>query len=76
MIRRADGVVCRAPAEATMKGGNLQVDELDHLECTDGSSFRRSRTVCTKGPSGSAECVGTDADGSRFKVELNSGGRS
>ena len=76
VIRRADGVVCRAPAEATMKGGNLQVDELEHLECTDGSSFRRSRTVCTKGPSGSAECVGTDADGSRFKVELNSGGRS
>ena len=73
VIRRADGVVCRAPAEATMKGGNLQVDELEHLECTDGSSFRRSRTECTKGPSGSAECVGTDADGSRFKVELNRG---
>ena len=75
VIRRADGVVCRAPAEATMKGGNLQVDELEHLKCTDGSSFRRSRTECTKGPSGSAECVGTDADGSRFKVELNRGGQ-
>ena len=75
VIRRADGVVCRAPAAATMKGGNLQVDELEHLACTDGSSFRRSRTVCTKGSSGSAECVGTDADGSRFKVELNRGGQ-
>ena len=73
VIRRADGVVCRAPAQATMKGGNLQVDELEHLACTDGSSFRRSQTVCTKGPSGNAECVGTDADGSRFKVELNRG---
>ena len=75
VIRRADGVVCRAPAEATMKGGNLQVDELEHLKCTDGSSFRRSRTECTKGPSGGAECVGTDADGSRFKVELNRSGQ-
>lgn len=74
VIRRADDVVCRAPAEATMKDGNLQVDELEHLKCTDGTSFRRSRTVCTKGPTGSAECTGTDADGSRFRVDLNRGG--
>ena len=74
VIRRADGVVCRAPAEAAMRDGKLQVDELENLECTDGSSFSRSRTVCTKDPSGAAQCVGTDADGNRFTVDLNRGG--
>ena len=75
VIRRADGVVCRAPAEATMTGGNLRVDELENLKCSDGSSFGRSRTVCTKNSSGTAECVGTDDADGRFKVDLNRGGR-
>ncbi|WP_416896971.1 MAG: SrfA family protein [Minwuia sp.] len=75
VIRRSDGVTCRAPAEATVQGGNLQVEEKSNLQCSDGSSFKRSRTVCTNTPSGKAECIGTDADGNRFKVDLNRGGQ-
>ena len=73
VIRRADGVTCRAPAEASVKDGNLQVEELSNLKCSDGTSFKRSRTVCTRGADGKAECVGTDADGKTFKVDLNRG---
>ncbi|WP_417513549.1 SrfA family protein [Minwuia sp.] len=75
VIRRADGVTCRAPAEATVKDGKLRVEEKSNLKCSDGSSFKRSRTVCTKDASGKAECIGTDADGNRFKVDLNRGGQ-
>ena len=75
VIRRADGVVCRAPAEATVKAGDLQVDELENLRCTDGSSFRRSRTICTRDSSGNSQCVGSGDDGSRYDVELTRGGR-
>ncbi|PJK27722.1 SrfA family protein [Minwuia thermotolerans] len=71
VIRRADGVTCRAPAEATVRDGNLQVEELENLECSDGSSFKRSQTVCSRGDDGQVQCVGTDADGKTFKVDLN-----
>ena len=75
VIRRADGVTCRAPAEATVRDGDLRVEEKANLTCSDGSSFKRSTTVCTKSPTGKAECIGTDADGNRFKVDLNRGGQ-
>jgi hypothetical protein len=75
VIRRADGVTCRAPATATVQGGSLQVQELENLKCDDGSAFRKSRTVCTRDASGKAECIGTDEDGNRYKVDLNRGGQ-
>ncbi|ANK81450.1 MAG: hypothetical protein TEF_12050 [Rhizobiales bacterium NRL2] len=71
VVRRADGVTCRAPAQATVRDGNLQVEELANLKCSDGSSFKRSQTVCSRGDDGQVECVGTDADGKTFKVDLN-----
>lgn len=71
VIRRADGVTCRAPAQATVRDGNLQVEELANLRCSDGSSFKRSQTVCSRGDDGQVACVGTDADGKTFKVDLN-----
>jgi hypothetical protein len=75
VIRRADGVTCRAPATAKIQGGKLQVEELENLKCDDGSAFRKSNTVCTRDATGKAECIGTDADGNRYKVDLNRGGQ-
>lgn len=73
VVRKSDGVTCRAPAEATVKGGNLHVEEKTNLKCTDGSSFKRSRTVCIRGQDGRVRCRGVDSDGKQFDVQMNRG---
>lgn len=73
IVRRSDGVTCRAPAEATVKDGNLRVEEKSNLSCSDGTSFKRSKTVCIRGLDGRARCRGVDADGKQFDVQLNRG---
>lgn len=73
VVRKSDGVTCRAPADATVKDGNLHVEERSNLKCSDGTSFKRSRTVCIRGNDGKVRCRGVDADGKQFDVQLNKG---
>lgn len=73
VVRKSNGVTCRAPAEATVRDGNLHVEEKSNLKCTDGSSFKRSKTVCIRGQDGQARCRGVDSDGKQFDVQMNRG---
>ena len=75
VVRKSDGVTCRAPAEATVKDGNLHVEEKTNLKCSDGTSFKRSRTVCIRGQDGQVRCRGVDSDGKQFDVQMNRGGQ-
>lgn len=75
VIRRANGVTCRAPATANVQGGKLQVEELANFKCDDGSAFQKSRTVCTRDATGRAECIGTYAGGRGYEVDLIRGGQ-
>lgn len=70
VIRRADGVECRAPAQATMQGGRLGIEESGQPTCPDGRTFSPSKTECTRTPSGQTVCQGRNADGSTYRVGI------
>jgi outer membrane biosynthesis protein TonB len=70
VIRRADGVECRAGAQARMQGGQLSINELGDPRCPDGRTFSRSKTECMRTPSGQTVCQGRNADGSTYRVGI------
>jgi hypothetical protein len=70
VIRRADGVECRATAQARMQGGQLSINELGDPRCPDGRTFSRSKTECARTPSGQTVCQGRNADGSTYRVGI------
>ena len=70
VIRRPDGVECRAAAQARMQGGQLSINELGDPRCPDGRTFRRSTTECMRTPSGQTVCQGRNADGSTYRVGI------
>jgi hypothetical protein len=70
VIRRPDGVECRAAAQARMQGGQLSINELGDPQCPDGRTFRRSKTECMRTPSGQTVCQGRNADGSTYRVGI------
>ena len=70
VIRRADGVECRATAQARMQGGQLSISELGDPRCPDGRTFSRSQTECVRTPSGQTVCQGRNTDGSSYRVGI------
>jgi hypothetical protein len=70
VIRRPDGIECRAPAQARMQGGKLSIDEMGNPTCPDGRSYSRSKTECSRTPSGQTVCLGRNADGSTYRVGI------
>jgi outer membrane biosynthesis protein TonB len=70
VIRRADGVECRATAQARLQGGQLSINELDDPRCPDGRTFSRSQTECVRTPSGQTVCQGRNTDGSSYRVGI------
>ena len=70
VIRRPDGIECRAAAQARMQGGQLSINELADPRCPDGRTFSRSKTECMRTPSGQTVCQGRNADGSTYRVGI------
>ncbi|MGE5441600.1 MAG: SrfA family protein [Bacteroidota bacterium] len=70
VIRRPDGLECRAAARARMQGGQLSINELGDPRCPDGRTFSRSQTECMRTPSGQTVCQGRNADGSTYRVGI------
>ena len=70
VIRRPDGVECRAAAQARMQGGQLSINELADPRCPDGRTFSRSKTECMRTPSGQTVCQGRNTDGSTYRVGI------
>ncbi len=70
VIRRPDGVECRAAAQARMAGSQLSINELADPRCPDGRTFSRSKTECMRTPSGQTVCQGRNADGSTYRVGI------
>lgn len=69
-ILRSDGTRCPAPAEATIKGGKLMLNQTADARCGDGQVFDRSRVECRQGKNGKADCQGVHADGGGYYVEI------
>jgi Predicted membrane protein len=69
-VRRPDGAECRAPAQARMQGGRLSIEETGDPRCPDGSTYNRSKTECSRTPSGQTVCVGRNPDGSTYRVGI------
>jgi hypothetical protein len=70
IIRRQDGVECRAAAQARMQDGQLSINELGDPRCPDGRTFSRSKTECVRTPSGQTVCQGRNTDGSTYRVGI------
>ena len=70
VIRRADGMECRAPAEASFDGPRLQVRELDDPRCPDGQSYGRVTTRCDRDAAGRTVCRSSNAEGSTYVVPI------
>jgi hypothetical protein len=71
IVRRADGVECRAPAEARMQGGRLEVQELEDLRCADGQLFEKTTTTCQRDAAGRTQCRGAYEGGRGFDVQID-----
>ncbi len=71
VVRRADGVECKAPAEARFDGGRLTVEEKGSPTCPDGRSYGGSRTECERTAAGATVCRGVNPDGSGYRVGLD-----
>ncbi len=71
VVRRADGVECKAPAEARFDGGKLTVEEKGSPTCPDGRSYGSSRTECERTATGATVCRGVNPDGSGYRVGLD-----
>lgn len=71
VVRRADGVECKAPAEARFDGTKLTVEEKGSPTCPDGRSYGSSRTECERTAAGATVCRGVNPDGSGYRVGLD-----
>ncbi len=71
VVRRSDGVECKAPAEARFDGGKLSVEEKGSPTCPDGRSYGGSRTECERTATGVTVCRGVNPDGSGYRVGLD-----
>ncbi len=71
VVRRSDGVECKAPAEARFDGGKLTVEEKGSPTCPDGRSYGGSRTECERTATGVTVCRGVNPDGSGYRVGLD-----
>ncbi len=71
IIRRTDGSECRSPAQGTISGGKLSVQEQGPITCPDGRTYRRAETQCERTASGITVCRGKNADGSDYRVDLD-----
>ncbi|MBB6212246.1 SrfA family protein [Novispirillum itersonii] len=68
-VTRHDGTVCKAPAQASMQGKQMQIDLQDAV-CPDGGGFGKAKVDCVPGADGRASCKGTNADGTKFDVVI------
>ena len=69
-IRRGDGTVCVGNNTATMQGGKLVIVGDDDAKCSDGSHYGRMRVECRPGKDGRAVCVGKQASGPDYSVDM------
>jgi len=70
-LRRYDGSLCTAGAQAAMRSGKLVIDSAEDIRCPDGANFGRPRMECVPGKDGKADCAGHYATGESFSVDLN-----
>lgn len=70
IVRRSDGVECRAPARGRFEGGRLVLEEEGSLTCPDGRTYDRATTSCERTASGVTVCRGVNPDGSGYRVGL------
>jgi hypothetical protein len=70
-LRRYDGSLCTAGAQAAMRSGKLIIDSAGDIRCPDGANFGRPRMECVPGRDGRADCAGHYATGESFSVDLN-----
>ena len=71
IVRRSDGVECRAPARGRFVDGQLVLEEDGSLTCPDGRTYDPSVTECTRTASGITACRGVNPDGSGYRVGLD-----
>ncbi|MEM1384310.1 MAG: hypothetical protein AAF713_09415 [Pseudomonadota bacterium] len=71
VIRRADGVECSAPVQASRDGDKLKISELENLRCADGQLFEKSETVCERSASGQTRCRGSYGGEDGFDVRID-----
>jgi hypothetical protein len=70
-LKRYDGSLCTAGAQAAMRSGKLVIDSANDIRCPDGANFGRPRMECAPGKDGKADCAGHYATGESFSVDLN-----
>lgn len=69
-ITRSDGVACRAPVQARMTDGTLELVQTGPAACPDGTAFDASRVECTPDQDGRAQCRGIHETGEGFLVDI------
>jgi hypothetical protein len=73
-VRTSNGVQCVGKAQASMKGGNLAINNQGVATCDDGSSYTMPDVKCAPGAKTAAECTGNYGN-QQFPISMKQGGK-
>lgn len=69
VLRRHNGVECKAPTSASMANGALSLTNSSQAACSDGTAYELPKVECSSSARESAQCQGSYGD-ARFPMSM------
>ncbi|MCE9838208.1 SrfA family protein [Proteus terrae] len=70
VMTRSDGVTCKAPVNAAVNQGGLNIDNQGQALCSDGSNYLMPNIICQPGSQNIADCQGKYENSQPFPLSM------
>nr|WP_282744455.1 SrfA family protein [Proteus columbae] len=70
VMTRSDGVTCKAPVNATINQGGLNINNQGQALCSDGSNYLMPNIICQPGSQNIADCQGKYENNQPFPLSM------
>lgn len=70
VMTRSDGVTCKAPVNAAVNQGGLNINNQGQANCSDGSNYLMPNIVCQPGSQNIADCQGKYDNSQPFPLSM------
>lgn len=70
VMTRSDGVTCKAPVNAAVNQGGLNINNQGQALCSDGSNYLMPNIICQPGSQNIADCQGKYENSQPFPLSM------
>lgn len=70
VMTRSDGVTCKAPVNAAVNQGGLNINNQGQANCSDGSNYLMPNIICQPGSQNIADCQGKYDNSQPFPLSM------